>query len=249
MIKKILLVFLCLSLFLSIPGCKKELPTQPDVQPLLVLPSIAYFTATPSSIKLNDSSTLAWSTTNATRIWIDRGIGDVAATGTVEVSPTDSIVYTLSATNDDGSQTKTAQVLILRWAELAISTIPFSPTFYYDFFYDVTTADFTVVINESGGVGGQINMIYLDSKPDMDSTCTRQAYEGGTFSANGSFSRPVSMFGLCRALMLVIIVQGVDMHGYAIDVEAWYGIQWGANAGTMRFLKIVEGQNHHKLIK
>ena len=31
MIKKMLLVFLCLSLFLSIPYCKKKLPTSPDI--------------------------------------------------------------------------------------------------------------------------------------------------------------------------------------------------------------------------
>ena len=31
MIKKMLLYFLCLSLFLSIPGCKEKLPTSPDI--------------------------------------------------------------------------------------------------------------------------------------------------------------------------------------------------------------------------
>ncbi len=31
MIKKMFLVFLCLSLFLSIPSCKKKLPTSPDI--------------------------------------------------------------------------------------------------------------------------------------------------------------------------------------------------------------------------
>lgn len=31
MTKKLLLVFLCLFLFLSIPGCKKKLPTSPDI--------------------------------------------------------------------------------------------------------------------------------------------------------------------------------------------------------------------------
>ena len=31
MLKKTVLVFLCLSLFLSIPGCNKKLPTSPDI--------------------------------------------------------------------------------------------------------------------------------------------------------------------------------------------------------------------------
>lgn len=249
MIKKMFLCFLCWSLFLSITGCKKELPTQPDVQPLLVLPTIAYFTATPSSIKLNESSTLAWSTTNATRIWIDRGVGDVAATGTVEVSPTSTTVYTLSTTNSDGSQTKTAQVLIYKWAVLEISTIPenISPIFYWDPYHNVTTGDFTVVINETGGVGGHIDSIWIDGKPDPYTTCTRKAVEGGTFSPYGSLIRPVSVFFLCRASTIVITIKGIDMHGYIIDLEAWYGLT--PNTGTMRLLKIVEGVNHHKLIK
>ena len=70
MIKKMLLSFLCLSLFLSIPYCKKKLPTTPDI-PTVVLPTIAYFTASPTSIMLDSSSTLSWSTTNATNITID----------------------------------------------------------------------------------------------------------------------------------------------------------------------------------
>ncbi|MQY60983.1 hypothetical protein GH153_03995 [bacterium] len=40
MIKKTVLVFLCLSLILSIPGCKKKLPTTPDI-PAIILQSIA----------------------------------------------------------------------------------------------------------------------------------------------------------------------------------------------------------------
>jgi len=39
MIKKMLLVFLCFTLFLSIPGCKKKLPTQPDI-PLVTPQSV-----------------------------------------------------------------------------------------------------------------------------------------------------------------------------------------------------------------
>lgn len=250
MIKKTVLFLLCMTLFLSIPGCKKKLPTTPDIQPLLVLPTIAYFTANPGTIKLNESSTLSWSTTNATNVWIDRGVGPVAAIGTVEVSPRDSIIYTLSATNDDGSQTRTAQVLIYRWAVIEISTIPLSPPLHYSFQDSELTGDFIVVINETGGVGGRIDSIWIDSKRADNTSCWRNAFEGGTFSANGSLSRSVSLRVRCQAMNVVIIIKGVDMHGYTIDVEAWYGVTWGfASTGSMRFLKIVEGQNHHKLIK
>lgn len=110
MIKKMPLVFLCFMLFLSIPGCKKKLPTQPDI-PTKILPTITSFTANPTSITLGESSTLSWSTTNATAISINQGVGNVSATGTVEVSPgLGTTTFTLTATNSDGSKTRSCTV-------------------------------------------------------------------------------------------------------------------------------------------
>lgn len=109
MIKKPLLYFLCLSLFLSIPACKKKLPTSPDI-PTEVLPTIASFTANPTSITFGESSTLSWSTTNATAISINQGVGNVSATGTVEVSPEETTTYTLTATNSDGNRTQSCTI-------------------------------------------------------------------------------------------------------------------------------------------
>ena len=44
MFKKMLLVFLCFTLFLSIPGCKKKLPTTPDT-PAMILQSITVYSS------------------------------------------------------------------------------------------------------------------------------------------------------------------------------------------------------------
>jgi len=106
MIKKLLLCFLCLFLFLSIPGCKKKLPTSPDI-PEIILPSILLI-ATPTSIMLDSFSTLSWITENATNVTIDQGVGTVSATGTMEVSPSETTTYTLTATNSTGQGTKSA---------------------------------------------------------------------------------------------------------------------------------------------
>jgi len=108
MFKKMFLFFLCLSLFLSIPGCKKT-PTTPDI-PALFLPTIEYFIAIPEIIMLGGSSIITWSTTNATTVTIDQGIGTVSATGTVEVSPVSTITYTLTAKNSDGQKTSFCMV-------------------------------------------------------------------------------------------------------------------------------------------
>lgn len=109
LIKKMFLYFLCLSLFLSIPFCKKKLPTSPDI-PEVILPSIEYFNANPESINRGESSTLSWSVSNATTITIDQGIESVSAKGTTEVSPEDTTTYTLTAKNNDGQKTKSCIV-------------------------------------------------------------------------------------------------------------------------------------------
>ena len=110
--KKIFLFFLCLSLILSISGCKKKLPTSPDI-PTEVLPTITSFTANPTSIARGGTSVLSWSTTNATSISINQGVGNVSATGTVEVSPEETTAYTLTATNSDGSKTQSCTIEVV----------------------------------------------------------------------------------------------------------------------------------------
>ena len=89
----------------------------------LVTPTIDSFTATPASIKLNESSTLSWAVTNATTVSIDQWIGTVAATGTQAVTPLVTTTYTLTATNADGTTTGTAEVTILPAAVITIATV------------------------------------------------------------------------------------------------------------------------------
>jgi uncharacterized repeat protein (TIGR01451 family) len=65
-------------------------------------PSCDLFTANPDTIMIGDSATLTWETSNATRVVINNGLGEVDADGSVEVSPNDDIVYQLTVfgTND-----------------------------------------------------------------------------------------------------------------------------------------------------
>lgn len=246
MIKKMLLFFMCLSLFLSIPGCKKELPTSPDI-PALILPVIEYFNASPSSIKKGDYSTLSWSTLNATSVSISSGIGTVSAVGTMDVYPDESTTYTLTAKNNDGTKTSSCTVLILRWAVVELSLNPPAPIVYFHA-NGTSTSSFTVIVTETNGVGGRIDTIRVIGTPKSGSAWA-QAFEGGTFSANGSFSRYCSMLLYCWPYHVLIKAEGVDMHGYTIDVGISFFVLWSQNRGVMKFLKVVYGPNHHKLIK
>ena len=67
-----------------------------------VTAQIVRFAANPSSIATGASTTLSWSTSNATSVSISPGIGTVAANGSAPVSPAATTVYTLTATGTDG---------------------------------------------------------------------------------------------------------------------------------------------------
>ena len=114
--KKAFLLFFVLAIFFL--GCGKKSPTTPE-PPAIPPPTIDSFTASPLIIARGDSSTLEWSTTNATSCSIDQGVGSVSSSGIEFVYPEESITYTLTATNSAGTKTATVSVEV-RWADLRI---------------------------------------------------------------------------------------------------------------------------------
>jgi uncharacterized repeat protein (TIGR01451 family) len=64
-------------------------------------PSCDSFTANPSSITVGGTATLAWQTSHATRVVINNGLGEVAADGSVSVSPLNTTTYQLTAFGTD----------------------------------------------------------------------------------------------------------------------------------------------------
>ena len=75
-------------------------------------PSILLFTATPSEINSGGSSTLKWDVQDATSVAIDQGVGEVAANGSKELSPSKTIAYTLTATNAGGTVTRSVVIYV-----------------------------------------------------------------------------------------------------------------------------------------
>jgi hypothetical protein len=75
-------------------------------------PVVATFTATPATIDLGGSSTLAWTASEATSCAIDNGVGQVLCDGSTPVSPGATTTYTLTATGPGGKGTGTATVSI-----------------------------------------------------------------------------------------------------------------------------------------
>lgn len=75
-------------------------------------PSIASFTATPSSVALGSSTTLAWDVAGAASVKINNGVGEVSGSS-VSVTPTATTTYTLVAQNVAGSTRATTRVTVV----------------------------------------------------------------------------------------------------------------------------------------
>ena len=115
--KSLNLAALCLfALLIAISGgCKKKVPVAPpEVPPTPPPPAkpTATLSADPATILKGKSSTLTWSTTNATNVSINQGIGDVSTSGSRSVSPSSSTTYTLTAKGEGGSVSASARVTV-----------------------------------------------------------------------------------------------------------------------------------------
>lgn len=68
--------------------------------------------ADPSTLRPGDAFSLSWNSTDAERLTIDNGIGTVAASGSMQLSVTQSTTYTATATNRLGSATASTRVSV-----------------------------------------------------------------------------------------------------------------------------------------
>jgi peptidoglycan-associated lipoprotein len=120
--------FAMLTLALLAVGCKHPVatapapppapPAQPPAQPTVTLQ------AAPASIQQGQSVTLRWSSTNATSLMLDQGIGTVAPEGSNTVTPSDSITYTITATGPGGSAQSSAHVTVTQPAPRPSAAAP-----------------------------------------------------------------------------------------------------------------------------
>lgn len=81
-------VVFCLLLLV---GCSKPAPT-------------VSLSANPASVQHGQCVTLTWSSTNASTVSIDQGVGQVDANGSEEVCPLSSTQYTITAAGEGGSE-------------------------------------------------------------------------------------------------------------------------------------------------
>ncbi|HVA95227.1 MAG TPA: peptidoglycan-associated lipoprotein Pal [Candidatus Dormibacteraeota bacterium] len=68
--------------------------------------------ADPTFIQKGATTTLTWSSTNATSLTLSPGVGNVSAEGMQTVSPTDSTTYTLTATGPGGTADASVHITV-----------------------------------------------------------------------------------------------------------------------------------------
>src|SRR5215470_19792472 len=107
-VRKLTLLLVLIGLAAFAGGCKKKVPaappaaapTPPAAQPTVTL------NASPTAINSGQSSTLSWSSTNATDLDIQPGVGKVSPEGSTPVTPTQSTTYTITASGPGGCATR-----------------------------------------------------------------------------------------------------------------------------------------------
>jgi hypothetical protein len=75
-------------------------------------PIINAFGASASEILVGQSTTLSWNVTDATSLSINQGVGTVTGLNQIVVSPAATTTYTLTATNAQGTNTRSVKVTV-----------------------------------------------------------------------------------------------------------------------------------------
>jgi len=95
----------CITITTEEPTSTTEQSTPP--------PTINSFTASPTSIIQGQRTTLSWNVSGATTITIQPAIGTAGPSGSLQLTPNASVIYTLTATNASGSATSSVSIAVM----------------------------------------------------------------------------------------------------------------------------------------
>jgi peptidoglycan-associated lipoprotein len=173
-------------------GCKKApvaVTPPPAPAPTAVAPPArptVTLQAAPATIQRGQTSTLTWSSTNATTVNLTPGPGNVAAQGSSTVTPTDSITYTITANGPGGTETSSARVTVTPPPPAAPATGP-QPTAdelftrnVKDAYFDYDSASIRPDAREALSQTGQ----FLRSNPQVRVTVEGHSDERGSTEYN-----------------------------------------------------------------
>lgn len=144
-------------------------------------PFIRGFSATPQSITAGEGVTLTWDTQNADRVTIDNGVGVQAITGTVQVFPTQTTTYNLSASGPGGQANASVTVNVVTGRDPTILRFTATPTTVSPggdvvLDWDTDSAD---GVNIDNGVGARSAKGMVTVQPRQTTTYNLTAYGNG----------------------------------------------------------------------
>jgi peptidoglycan-associated lipoprotein len=131
-------------------GCKHPAAATPAPAPTPAAPPpqpTVSLQATPATVQQGGSTTLQWTSTNATSLTLTPNVGNVASEGNTSVTPNNSVTYTITATGPGGSANASARVTVNAPPPAPVAVAP-SPTLeelftreVQDAYYDYDMAD------------------------------------------------------------------------------------------------------------
>jgi len=107
---KLGIIVLAMAAIVTISACKKKTAPAPPPPPPAAAPT-ASLTANPATIQQGQTTTLSWTTQNATEVTLE-GIGRVGPSGSQMVTPKTSTTYRLTAKGAGGTQEATTRVTV-----------------------------------------------------------------------------------------------------------------------------------------
>ena len=109
--RKLGFVVLAMAAIIMVSACKKKVAPAPPPPPPAVQAPTASLTANPAAIQQGQSSTLSWTTQNATEITLE-GVGRVGPSGSQLVVPSTSTTYRLTAKGAGVTQEAIARITV-----------------------------------------------------------------------------------------------------------------------------------------
>lgn len=190
----------------ALAGCKHKVQTPVVNAPLLAPPApTANLTASPTSVTAGEQVTLSWKTTNATAVSID-GLGEVAPSGTRNVTPSVSTTYHLVAKGDGGSTDAYGRVTVTQPAVAATQAPTMTDEQLFaagvkDVFFDYDKFN---VRNSDEAVLSQ-DAAFLKNHPNM------KVLIGGYCDERGSDEYNVALGqNRARSTQKILVANGID---------------------------------------
>lgn len=181
------------------------------------LPAIAAFTVSPASVAQGQPATLAWSVSGATALALDApGGGNVLGLSSLQVTPSQTTVYTLSASNTAGTVSRTVTLTVVPPPDLALAFgtpgLTVAPG---------SAGAVSVLATRSGGFAAALDLALLAPPAGLGGTFSPNPMTGGASSltvqaaaglAPGTYGLTVqaSGGGLVRTATLAVTVASGD---------------------------------------